>query len=193
METMADLIINCGTLLTVNEQDDILYDVSVIVKGDRIIDILPISQSQKYQSDVVLSAEGHIVMPGFVNTHTHLGMSYFKGLSDDQPLERWLNDYIWPAEARCINPEFIYYATLHGMAELIKNGTTYFNDMYFLPLESIRACHQAGLRGNFSDTVLDSDLGDYHVAGLNYRNIHIYIDRVASIRETPIDICYGPH
>ena len=193
MDTMADLIINCGTLLTVNGQDDILSNVSVIVKGDRIIEILPISQNQKYKCDNVVSAEEHIVMPGFVNTHTHLGMSYFKGLSDDQPLEKWLNDHIWPAEARCINQEFVYDATLHGMAELIKNGTTYFNDMYFLPLESIRACSEVGLRANFCDTVLDSDLGDYHIAGLNERNIHIYIDKIATRRNSPMDISYGPH
>ena len=193
MGLKADLIVNCGTLVTVNQQDDVLQAVSVVVKDGVILDILPISQNQKYQCENVISAEKYIVMPGFINTHTHLGMSYFKGLADDQPLERWLSDYIWPAEARCINNDFIYEASLHGMAELIKNGITYFNDMYFIPQQSIKACVKVGLRGNFCDTVLDSDLGDFHTAGVNSEKNKTFLSDIADSSKHTVNVCYGPH
>jgi len=142
-----DLIVNAGTLLTLDINDSVLYNKSIHIKDGKIFKIIDISEIENFYCDVpILKAENHIVMPGFINTHTHLAMSYFKGIAEDIPLEKWLNDYIWPVEKRCINPDFIYEASLHGIAELIKNGITFFNDMYFLPEQTLKACEDSNIR-----------------------------------------------
>jgi 5-methylthioadenosine/S-adenosylhomocysteine deaminase len=186
-----DKIINCGAVLTINANNDILYDVSIIVHGGKIIDILKISENKKYFCDYTINAEKHIVLPGFINTHTHIPMSFFKGLSDDQPLEKWLKEFIWPAEARCINPDFIYEASLHGIGELIKNGITFFNDMYFIPGVTARVCHEVGMRAMLSDIGLDFPMGDFHKPDKNFNNIRDHLEYI--IDKPLIDFCIGPH
>jgi 5-methylthioadenosine/S-adenosylhomocysteine deaminase len=108
----ADMIIYAGILLCVDEDNTVMQNQAVIINQGLITDILDIEESKhRYTSDNVISAEKQIVMPGFINTHTHVAMSYFKGLADDLPLDDWLNKYIWPAEAKCLNPEFVYEAS----------------------------------------------------------------------------------
>jgi 5-methylthioadenosine/S-adenosylhomocysteine deaminase len=166
------LIINAGILLSVDDDNAVFYNKSVMVDNGLIIDILDIEESRnKYFSENVISAESQIVMPGFVNTHTHIPMSYFKGMADDLPLDKWLNDYIWPAETRCINKEFVYEASLHGIGELIKNGITFFNDMYFLPQETAKACKETGMRAILGDVVIGVPMGNFHKVEDNLKSL----------------------
>ena len=106
-------------------------------------------------------AENKLVMPGFVDTHTHVSMSYFKGLADDLPLMTWLNEHIWPAEKKHLTPEFVYDAALHGCAEMIKNGITTFNDMYFFCEDVARAAETVGIRAIVSESILDFPVAGY--------------------------------
>jgi len=186
-----DIIINGGITVCVNSTDDVLHNTSIIIDKGKIIDITPSQQAAKYHSEQTIDAQNHIVMPGFINTHTHIPMAYFKGLSDDQPLETWLQKYIWPAEARYINPEFIFQASLHGIAESIKNGTTYFCDMYFLPTQTIKACKQAGIRATISDIGIDFPIDTVHDPESNFHHIEKLL---ASVEDAPlIDLCICVH
>ena len=159
-----DLIINSGMLLCIAPQNEVLYDKSIIIKDSKIIDILNFEdREKKYTADDVISAEKQIVMPGFINTHTHLGMAYFKGIGDDLPLEIWLREYIWPTEIKHISPDLIYNAAMHGIGELIKNGITIFNDMYFINQETTKACMKSGMRAILGGgIVLDFPMGEFH-------------------------------
>jgi len=191
MKTLVDTIINCGTLICVNPTDDCLHNTAIMINNGIIIDILPIPQASKYTSEHIIDAQNHIVMPGFINTHTHIPMAYFKGLSDDQPLETWLQKYIWPAEAKFINPEFIFAASLHGIAESIKNGTTCFCDMYFLPAETVKVCQQAGIRAIISDIGIDFPIDTVHDPESNFRHLERLLNSVAD--DPLIDFCICVH
>ena len=187
-----DLIVDAGTLLPVDASNAVFSHKSIIVDNGQIIDILDIKESRdRYFSENVVSAENQIVMPGFINTHTHIPMSYFKGLADDLPLDKWLNDYIWPAETQCINPEFVYEASLHGIAELIKNGVTFFNDMYFLPQKTAKACKEIGMRAMLGDVVIGVSMGNFHKAEDNLKGI---LKNIEIVSDTPlIDFAVAAH
>src|SRR3990167_5477307 len=98
---------------------------------------------------------GHALIPGLINTHTHLAMNYFRGLADDLALMNWLNNHIWPAEKKWVSDEFVYDASLFAMAEMIRGGTICFNDMYFFLKATAEATDIAGLRGHIGITVID--------------------------------------
>ena len=95
----------------------------------------------------IIDASGCIVMPGLVNVHTHLAMTCFRGLADDLPLMTWLNDHIFPAEAKFIDRETVYAGAMLAIAEMILSGTTTFCDGYFFEGEVGRAAIAAGMRG----------------------------------------------
>ena len=108
---------------------------SVLIKDEIIAEIDDVISEENV--DKVIDAKGMILSPGFVNTHTHLSMSLFRGLADDYDLDSWLNDYIWPIEAN-LNEDYCYIGALLAAVELIKSGTTTFSDMYFYMEENRR-------------------------------------------------------
>ena len=94
----------------------------------------------------VIDGRGFLVLPGLINTHTHAAMTLFRGLADDLPLKDWLEQHIFPAEARFINPETVYWGSLLACAEMIRSGTTTLADGYFCLDGSVRAIDQSGMR-----------------------------------------------
>jgi|Deesub1362A_J573_1020465.scaffolds.fasta_scaffold00121_12 5-methylthioadenosine/S-adenosylhomocysteine deaminase len=146
------ILIQGGTIVPVVsppvEEGYILIEGSKIKKIDR----------GKYQGKdykTFIDAKNHIIMPGLINTHTHIPMTFFRGIADDLPLEIWLKEYIWPLEAKFIKPDFVYYSSLCGITEMLVSGTTSFCDMYFFENEIARACEDAGIRGFITPGVLD--------------------------------------
>ncbi|MBP9006413.1 MAG: amidohydrolase family protein, partial [Candidatus Syntrophosphaera sp.] len=123
MNKEIDLIIRGGIILCMDEEMRNLENYQIAIDEGKIIDIYP-AESKEYIATKTLDASDCIVMPGLINAHTHLPMTYFRGLADDLPLEIWLNHYIWPLEAKILNRNFIYNASLHGAAEMLKNGIT---------------------------------------------------------------------
>src|SRR5439155_3210664 len=98
-------------------------------------------------ADITLDAHGpDILLPGLVNAHTHAAMTLFRGLADDLPLESWLNHHIWPAEQRWVTAAFVRDGVQHAIAEMLRGGTTCFNDMYFFPDQTAEMANQAGIR-----------------------------------------------
>ena len=130
--------------------------VDIRIKGNKIEKIsespLPVAPA-----DELVSGEGKLAIPGFVNLHTHLPMVLFRGAADDLPLEEWLRDRIWPLEAR-LTDEAVYWGSLLGLAEMIRSGTTAFSDMYF-HLDAIeRAVAESGMRAVLSYGIIAAEL-----------------------------------
>ena len=120
---------------------------TVLIEDSRISAILPSAQWRSPGAHVEeLHCVEHALIPGFVNAHTHAAMSLFRGMADDRPLLDWLENHIWPAEARAINREFVRDGTRLAAAEMLLGGTTCFNDMYFFGDEAAAAAIEAGIR-----------------------------------------------
>lgn len=141
----ADLIIKNGTVLVMDKDETIIENGFIAVNGDSITDILTMDSLGFWEAGKIIDAKGGIIMPGFVNTHTHAAMTCFRGLSDDLPLMSWLNDHIFPAEAR-LDHEKVYKGSMLACAEMILSGTTTFCDMYLFEDAVAEAASAAGLR-----------------------------------------------
>lgn len=149
------LIIKHATILTMDKTRSVIENGAIAIDNDTIVTIGKTEDIlQHYQSEQIINAVDCIVIPGLINAHTHMPMTYFKGLADDLPLERWLNGFIWPLEGKLVNYNFVYDAALHGAAEMIKNGITLANDMYFEGDAMAKALTKAGLRCIIGDPVI---------------------------------------
>ncbi|MBX2825416.1 MAG: TRZ/ATZ family hydrolase [Gammaproteobacteria bacterium] len=171
--TNVELIINAGTLVTVDQQNRVLDDHSLVINNGRILDLLPTSEAaNQYSAARVEERPDHIVMPGLINTHTHLAMNLFRGLADDLPLMTWLQEHIWPAEGRWVDEQFVRDGTELALAESLLGGVTCVNDMYFYPDVVGTAASLAGIRATVGLIVLDfptvwaTDADNYITKGL---------------------------
>lgn len=151
-----DIIIHHGLIVTLDEAGTVIDNGYVIINQKQIVEIGEEDKWKgKYYSDKVIDAQGSIVMPGLVNTHTHLAMTMFRGMADDLPLQDWLQNHIWPAEGKYVRAETVYAASMLAMVELIRSGTTTFNDMYFFEEEVALAASQIGMRAVVGEGILD--------------------------------------
>ena len=124
--------------------------------------IKKIGENLKIEDDQFIDGENKLAVPGFVNAHTHLGMSLFRNYADDMELMEWLGEKIWPIEAK-LNPEDVYIGSLMSMAEMIKSGATTFCDMYF-PIEPVyRAMEEIGIRGAITRGMMDVEDGSISI------------------------------
>ncbi len=161
---------------------------SLLIKDDIIAEIAP----EIDESDVekIIDAEGKILLPGLINTHTHLSMTLFRGLADDLSLDSWLNDHIWPMEAN-LNGDYCYVGALLGAVELIKSGTTTFSDMYFYMEDVARAIDEAGIRA-----VLSYGMIDFGDAERRENEIKANLDlfnNCNGMADGRIKVFFGPH
>lgn len=150
---MSKKIIYNAHIITMNANLDIIPNGSLLIENGKISRISreTISDDDAEMTD----AEGMYVMPGFINTHTHLPMTMLRGYADDLPLHEWLTDHIFPAEARWVNAENVRLATRLAFIEMIKSGTTCFNDMYFFEDVIAEEARKAGIRGVMGESVID--------------------------------------
>ncbi|MBW2645575.1 MAG: amidohydrolase [Deltaproteobacteria bacterium] len=151
-----DLLIHNGTIITMDPGFDVLDKGFVGVSNGVIKEVTPQKDDAPLpEARESIDARGGIIMPGLVNTHTHAPMSLFRGLADDLPLMKWLNEYIFPAESRFINPESVFAASLLSCAEMILSGTTCLCDGYFFEDKVAEAVHKIGMRGVLGQGVID--------------------------------------
>jgi 5-methylthioadenosine/S-adenosylhomocysteine deaminase len=138
-------------------QDDLwLENSSLVVKNDKIIDIILTSQIEtKYPQAQITSMPGQALLPGFINAHCHAAMNLLRGLSDDLPLKEWLEKAVWPVEAQFVDNTFVYQGTQHAIAEMIRSGTTCFQDMYFMPDQAAKAVQESGVRASIGLVVVE--------------------------------------
>ncbi len=143
----ADTIIDSSWVITVDESDTVLENHSIVVVAGRIKDIVPTPEvSLKYKATERVALNGHALIPGLVNAHTHASMTLFRGVAEDLPLQPWLEQHIWPLEGKWVNREFVRDGALLAFAEAIMSGTTCMNDMYFFPDEVGEVAEQLNMR-----------------------------------------------
>ncbi len=151
-----DLIVSGGTVVTMDGTRSIVQEGSVAVSGDAIVAVGPQAEIEtKYKSAHMLDAHGKLVLPGFINGHTHVPMTLFRGLHDDVTLHDWLYKYIFPAEAKNVNPEFVRWGTRLAAAEQIRSGVTTFADMYYFEDIVAEETQAAGMRAVLGETFID--------------------------------------
>jgi len=146
-----DIIIEGATVVTVDSKKRILKNHSIGIEAGMIVEV---KERVKGESEHVIDGRGKLAMPGLVNAHTHLPMTLLRGVADDLPLMTWLEDHIWPIEAN-LNEDHIRAGADLGIAEMIKSGTTCFNDMYW-HMDAVAECvDKAGMRAALSTPLLD--------------------------------------
>ena len=129
-----DLIIDAKWVLTVDDANTVHQDHSIVINDKRILKVVPsASVAGQFQAVEHVKLPHHVVLPGFVNAHTHAAMTLLRGFADDYSLQDWLNNHIWPTENKYVSREFVSAGTLLAFAEMIKSGTTCMNDMYYFP------------------------------------------------------------
>ena len=161
---------------------------SVLIKDDLISEIA--DEIDESNADKIIDASGKILLPGFVNTHTHLSMTLFRGLADDLSLDSWLNDHIWPMEAN-LNGDYCYIGALLGAVELIKSGTTTFSDMYFYMEDVARAVDEAGIRAVLSYGMIDFGDAEKREAEIK-ENLQLF-ENCNGMADGRIKVFFGPH
>jgi 5-methylthioadenosine/S-adenosylhomocysteine deaminase len=152
----ADWLIHARWVAPVEPDDQVLEHCAIALQGERILALLPSSDARaQFQADQEVELPQHLLIPGLVNAHTHVAMTLFRGLADDLPLMTWLHEHIWPAEKRWVHEEFVADGTRLAVAEMVRGGTTCFNDMYFFPDVTARVAAQAGMRAVVGMIVID--------------------------------------
>lgn len=146
-----DILIENATVITMDGKRRVLKNHSIAVEDNKISEIAP---DIKGEADYEIDASRKLVIPGLINTHTHLAMTLFRGAADDLPLMQWLQEEIWPVEAN-LEPSHVYAGSLLGVMEMISTGTTTFNDMYYHLDEVARTVEETGIRGVLSYPILD--------------------------------------
>jgi 5-methylthioadenosine/S-adenosylhomocysteine deaminase len=187
-----DTLIHARWVIPVTQGDPVLEYHSIAVHDGKIVDILPTDEArEQYQGHIESDYSNHAILPGLINAHTHTSMSLFRGIADDLPLMDWLNNHIWPMEQQWVNEEFIYDGSELAIAEMLRAGTTCFNDMYFFPDITARVARDAGIRACVGLIVLDfptvwaSSADEYIEKGLDLRDKY----RSDALIHTP----FAPH
>jgi 5-methylthioadenosine/S-adenosylhomocysteine deaminase len=191
----ADLLISGDFVLTFNEGKEILEKGAVAVTGDGIVAVGETSRlAEEIEAKEVLDASGCLVMPGLINLHTHAAMSCFRGLADDLPLQEWLHEHIFPAEAAYVSEENVYWATLLAVVEMIKSGTTTFCDGYFYEDGAARAVAASGIRAVLGQGVVDFPAPGVPDPRINLKAAEAFVFRWQgkSSRLMPSIFCHSP-
>ena len=187
-----DLIIHAKWIIPVIPKQKVFTGCAVIIHQGDIVTIKPSTDVDKrYQANETYHLDEHVLMPGLINAHGHAAMSLLRGYADDLPLDTWLNEHIWPAEAKHVSETFVKQGTELALAEMIRTGTTCFSDMYFFPEQTATAAHQAGMRCQIAFPILEfpsawaNDADEYISKGLALRD--------AYRSHEAINVIFGPH
>src|SRR5499426_1441436 len=141
------LILTGGIVVTMDPASRVLTPGAVAIDGRDIVAIdTPAAIASRFSGRDSIDTTGQVVMPGLINTHTHVPMVLYRGLADDLALMDWLTKYIFPAEKATVSPEFVRIGTRLGALEMIESGTTTFADMYYFEDDIAEETKAAGLR-----------------------------------------------
>jgi len=157
-----DLLVTGGAVVTMDGERRLLEGGFIAVRGERILEVGDAAalRARDYRAREVIDARGKAVLPGLVNTHTHIPMVLFRGIADDLVLQEWLDKYIFPAEAKNVTRDFVVAGTRLGLAEMIRGGTTTYVDMYYFEDAVAEETKKAGVRAVLGETVIDFPVPD---------------------------------
>jgi len=186
------VLIHARWVVPVEPAGVVLERHAVALRGGRIEAVLPMAEAtQRYADYARVDLPGHALIPGLVNAHTHAAMALMRGIADDLPLMRWLQEHVWPVEAKHVCAEFVRDGTLLACAEMLRGGVTCMNDMYFFPEAALEAALAAGMRAALGLIVIEFpsayavDPDQYLSKGLALRD---------QWREHPqLSFCLAPH
>jgi 5-methylthioadenosine/S-adenosylhomocysteine deaminase len=151
-----DLILQARWIIPVEPESVIYEHYSLVIDDGKILDLLSHEQAlQLYQPRTLEKLDQHVLIPGLINCHTHAAMSLLSGIADDLPLMDWLQNHIWPAEQKWVSEAFVRDGTDLAIAEMLRGGTTCFNDMYFFPEIAAQQAAAHGIRANIGLIVFD--------------------------------------
>lgn len=151
-----DVIVRGGTVVTMDGASRVIEDGAVAVRRERVVAVGTAAEiAARYAAARTIEAGGKVVMPGLINTHTHVPMVLFRGIADDLVLLEWLQKYIFPAEAKNVDEQFVRWGTRLGCLEMIQGGTTTFVDMYYFEDAVADETARAGMRGVLGETLID--------------------------------------
>src|SRR5262245_10908482 len=157
----ASLVVVGRAVVTQNASRQVLSPGAVAINGATIVDVgAPDAIAAKYRATQTITVADQIILPGLINTHTHAPMVMYRGLADDLALMDWLNQYIFPAEAKTVSPEMVRVGTRLAALEMIESGTTTYADMYYFEEEIAKATRDAGLRGVLGETIIQFPVAD---------------------------------
>ena len=186
-----DLLLLPSWMVPVEPAGVVLRDHGLGVRDGRIVLIAPREQALRHPAAQTRELPGMLLTPGLVNAHGHAAMTLFRGLADDLPLMNWLEQHIWPAEARWVSEDFIRDGTELAAAEQTLGGITTFSDMYFFPHVASAAIHRSGLRAQITVPILDFPVpGALDSADAIRHGLQLFDD----LRHHPrIRVAFGPH
>ena len=160
-EREVSILIVDGTVVTMNGEGQIIENGAVAIDGSDIVAVGTTDDIQRqFRGRETINAANHVVMPGLVNTHTHAPMVLYRGFADDLALMDWLTNYMFPAEAKTLSPDFVRVGTRLAALEMIRSGTTTYADMYYFEEEIARETSAAGLRGVLGQTIIQFPVAD---------------------------------
>jgi 5-methylthioadenosine/S-adenosylhomocysteine deaminase len=191
-----NIIIHNGTVITMNSDFEIIENGMVCIKNDKLVNIESLKRDSALpEGETIIDAQGGIIMPGLVNTHTHLPMSLFRGLADDLPLSVWLNEHIFPAESKYITPESVRIGALLSCIEMLLSGTTTCCDGYFYEEHVAWAVNEAGMRAILGQGVIDFPAPGVPDPSDNINNAVTFIKKWRNMSPliTPSIFCHSPY
>jgi len=150
---MKDILIKDTTILTMNEDREIIKDGEIAIEDNKISKI---GEEVSGEAEKVIDGSGKVTIPGLINTHTHLSMTLFRGIADDMDLQKWLQEKIWPLESNLESAD-IHIGALLGSLEMIKSGTTCFADQYFFMDQVAEAVKESGIRASLSYGIIEEN------------------------------------
>lgn len=187
-----DTLLSARWVAPVVPADTLWEDYAIAIDGARIVAVCPRREAQqRFKPRQSIDLAEHILLPGLVNAHGHTGMSLFKGMADDKPLEAWLEQDVWPAEQQWVSKEFVRDGAELAIAEMLMSGTTCFSDMYFFPDSVAEAALDAGIRCQLAFPILDFPTvwgnGPDHYIAMGTELFDRYKNHAL------VNIAFGPH
>lgn len=185
----ADLVITDAMVVTMNSDKTVYQNGTVVVKGNKIIAVGDSELAKNYQAKQVLDVDGDIVMPGLINTHTHVSMTVFRSLGDDIP-DR-LHRYIFPLESKLVSRDMVRIGANLGNVEMLKGGVTTYADMYYFEDEVAKTVDKIGMRAILGQSVIQFPVADAKNADEGIQYALNFIDQYKNHpRITP---AFAPH
>ena len=187
-----DLIVSGRYLVTMDAQRRLIPNGAVAVRGERIVATgTKADIDRAWQPKRRIDKPGSAIIPGLINTHTHAAMSLFRGIADDLKLDDWLNKFIFPAEAKNVNAEFVRWGTRLGVLEMLLSGTTTYTDMYYFEDVVAEATKEAGMRAVLGETIIGFPAPDAKTPAESLRFTEGYLQRFRN--DSLIVAAVAPH